>query len=134
MPKETPWAKRARKVRAAKAAERAESLPRRAVVAECVGASADENDQIVQLPEVLDLAAAAPLARQLLARRGKPTVVDALGTQRPGAPCLQVLLAAIRTWESDGVSLTFLHCGPPLIEHLRFLGVDPGAFSKGAQS
>ncbi len=134
MPKETLWAKRARKVRAAKAAEHAESLPGQAIAADSVVDPADGNDQPVQLPEVLDLAAAAPLARELLARRGRPTIVDALAIQRPGASCLQVLLAAIRTWKSDGIPLTFIHCGPLLIEHLRFLGVDPGAFIKGAQS
>jgi chemotaxis protein CheX len=86
----------------------------------------------VRLGEVLDVSAAKPLARALLERRGKPTVVDALETRRLGAQCLQVLLAAIRTWESDTVPLTF-NCGPLLIEHLRFLGVEPAAFLNGAQ-
>jgi anti-anti-sigma regulatory factor len=133
MPNETVWAKRARKVRAAKAAQRAETAVRKAA-AETVGDAAQETDIPLPLPAVLDLAAAAPLARALLERRGKPTVVDAVGIQRPGAASLQVLLAAIGAWEGDGVPLTFINCGPLFIEHLRFLGVEPGAFLKGAQS
>ena len=99
-----------------------------------VGDAPQEADIPFSLPAILDLAAAAPLARALLERRGKPTVVDAVAIQRPGAAPLQVLLAAIRTWESDSVPLTFINCGPLLIEHLRFLGVEPDAFLKGAQS
>ncbi len=132
MPNETVWAKRARKVRAAKAAQRAETTAPGAD-AQSVGDKAPERDIPIPLPPVLDLAAAAPLARVLLERRSKPTVVDAGGVQRPGAASLQVLLAAIRTWEGDSVPLTFINCGPLFIEHLRFLGVEPDAFVKGAQ-
>lgn len=134
MPKETLWAKRARKVRPAKPARRAGPDPQPAVVAERGEEPTDKIDRPVHLPEILDLAAAAPLARELLTRRGRPTIVDAVGIQKPGAACLQVLLAAIRTWEGDAVPLTFVNCGPLFIEHLRFLGIEPGAFLKGAQS
>jgi chemotaxis protein CheX len=85
----------------------------------------------VQLPEVLDLRAATSLAAELLARRGRPTVVDAALTERPGAQCLQVLMSAIKTWADDGVPLTFVNCGPPLIEHLHLLGIDPAPFTNG---
>ncbi len=134
MPKETLWAKRARKVRAAKAAQSAEPSPGLLAADDSDSDPVDEKDQPIRLPEILDLAAAAPLARELLARRGKPAVLDAIGIQRPGAPCLQVLLAAIRTWEGDGIPLTFVNCGPLLFEHLRFLGLEPGAFLKGVKS
>jgi chemotaxis protein CheX len=133
MPKETVWAKRARKVRAAKTAQRAGSAERRTSAPGTEGETAPESDPPVLLPEVLDLPAISPLARELLARRGKPTVVDARAIQRPGAQCLQVLLAAIRTWERDGAPLRFINCGPLLVEHLRFLGVDAAPFLKGAQ-
>ena len=133
MPNETVWAKRARKVRAAKATQRAETAVREAA-AQSDGEAAQEANVPLTLPSVLDLAAAEPLARALLERRGKPTVVDAVGIQRPGAAPLQVLLAAVRTWEGDSVPLTFINCGPLFVEHLRFLGVEPDAFLKGAQS
>jgi chemotaxis protein CheX len=121
-------------VRAPKAARPSEPAPIHAAANSADEAPPDGADLPVRLPEVLDLAAAAPLARDLLGRRGRPTIVDAVGIERPGASCLQVLLAAIRTWEADGLPLAFANCGPRLIEHLRFLGVDPAAFLKEVQS
>ena len=132
MPKKTPCVKRPGRVRVAKAAPAAEPESRLAAAPESDGEPANADDQPVRLPQILDLAAAAPLARELLSRRGKPTVVDAGGIERPGAPCLQVLLAAIRTWGNDGVPLTFSHCEPPLLEHLRLLGIETDAFLEGA--
>ena len=88
----------------------------------------------MQLPEVLDLPAATSLAAALLERRGRPTVVDALLPQRPGAQCLQVLMSAIKTWAEDGVPFAFINCGPLLIEHLRFLGIDPTPFTNGGKA
>ena len=134
MPKETLGAKRARKVRPAKPVRRARPEPQPAVVADCAEDPSDENDQLFRLPEILDLAAAAPLARELLARRGRPAIIDAVATKQPGTSCLQILLSAIRTWDHDRVPLTFVNCGPSLIEHFRFLGLDPGVLLKGVQS
>lgn len=59
----------------------------------------------LQLPEVLDLTAAAPLAQELLARRGGDLTVDASQVRRAGAQCVQVLLAAVATWKADGARL-----------------------------
>ena len=81
--------------------------------------------------QVLDLPAATALAAALLDRRGRPTVVDAQLTQRPGAQCLQVLMSAIKTWADDGVPLAFVNWGPLLIEHLGLLGIDPAPFTNG---
>ncbi len=131
MSKATVSTKRVRKVRAPKAVTASEPVPVQAIP---VSTDQATGDRPVRLPELLDLAAAAPLARELLARRGRSTVVDAAGIERPGASCLQVLLAAIQTWQADGLPLTFANCGPPLIEHLRFLGLDPAAFLEEVQS
>jgi chemotaxis protein CheX len=57
----------------------------------------------VSLPAVLDSAAAANLADAFLAVRGQPVQVDAGGVTLLGGLCLQVLLSAGRTWESDRV-------------------------------
>jgi chemotaxis protein CheX len=132
MPKKTPCVKRAGRVPVARAAPAAEPDSPLAAAPEPAGEPATANDQLVRLPQILDLAAAAPLALELLSHRGKPTVVDAGGIERPGAPCLQVLLAAIRTWANDGVPLKFSHCEPPLLEHLRILGIETDAFLEGA--
>lgn len=108
------WMRRVRKTRAAKRAQSPDG--------------AESGARAIVLPETLDLAAARPLAEEFLARRGAPVVVDALGIQRPGAACLQVLLAAAAAWERDGVPFGFINCGPLLIEHVRFLGLDPAPF------
>jgi len=60
----------------------------------------------MQLPPVLDLAAARPLHAQLLAARGAPLDLDASAVERIGAICLQVLLAAHAQWSRDGVAFT----------------------------
>ncbi len=85
MPKETVLERRGRKTRVEKAAQKSRSS--RPPVAVDEGKGAPPPDRPVQLPEVLDLPAAASLAAALLDRRGRPTVVDALMTQRPGAQC-----------------------------------------------
>jgi len=132
VPKETVWERRVRKSRVEKAVQKSRSS--RPPVAADEGEGAPPPNEPLQLPEVLDLPAATSLAAALLDRRGRPTVVDALLTQRPGAQCLQVLLSAIKTWADDGVPLAFVNCGPLLIEHLRFLGIDPAPFTNGGKA
>ena len=61
---------------------------------------------VVVLPAVLDLRAAASLKAELLTRRGSPLTVDATGVERLGGLALQVLLSATKTWAADGQSLT----------------------------
>ena len=134
MPKETLGAKRARKTRPAKPGRRAQPDLQPAVVAQSEEGPSEGNDQLFHLPEILDLAAAAPLARELLARRGRPTIIDAVASKQPGTWCVQVLLSAIRTWDHDRVPLTFVNCESSLTEHFRFLGLDPGVLLKGVQS
>jgi chemotaxis protein CheX len=65
--------------------------------------SEDNPTAPLVLADSLDLTAAAPLAADLLAARGKPATLDASGVQQLGAQCLQVLLAARALWSSDGL-------------------------------
>ncbi len=132
MPKETVRERRARRRGVEKAAQKSRSSRPPVAADERKGASAP--DETVQLPEVLDLPAATSLAAALLERRGRPTVIDALLPQRPGAQCLQVLMSAIKTWADDGVPFAFINCGPLLIEHLRFLGIDATPFTNGGKA
>ncbi len=60
------------------------------------------GDQIITLPETLDLLAAAPLATALLAKRGQDVVIDGSAVRRLGGQCLQVLLSARASWQADG--------------------------------
>ena len=74
------------------------------------------------LPAVLDLKAATPLAALLLARRGTPLVVDGSAVERLGAQCLQVLLAARKTWDADGQPFQLANPSTAFIEALALLG------------
>ena len=76
------------------------------------------------LPAVLDLNAAGPLASQLLARRGSPLIVDGSAVERMGAQCLQVLLAARKTWESDGQAFELIAPSTALITALAAFGAE----------
>ena len=121
MPKETVLERRARKSRVEKAAQKSRSSP--PPVAADEGKGAPPPDEPVQLPEVLDLRGRHPARRALLERRGNPTVVDALRDQSGRArSASRFSCPRSSTWEDDGVPLTFVNCGPLLIEHLRFLG------------
>ncbi len=84
--------------------------------------------RLVELPEVLDLKAAAPLAGEFLAHRGEELRVDASRVQRLGGQCLQVLLSAAMTWKVDEIPLGFVNPSPDFIEGLQRLGVAPTDF------
>jgi chemotaxis protein CheX len=76
----------------------------------------------VRLPASLDLAAAAPLASQLLGLRGQPLELDAGEVRRLGGQCLQVLLAARGTWVSDGQAFAITHPSAEFVECLALMG------------
>lgn len=81
----------------------------------------------VALPEVLDLTAAGPLARSLLAVRGSDVEVDASQVRRLGGQCLQVLLSAVNTWRADGNSLGVVAPSAEFSAGLKQLGLAPAA-------
>ena len=76
------------------------------------------------LPSCLDLPAARPLANSLIERRGRPIVIDASAVSQVGAQCIQVLLSAKRSWETDGLPLSIVNCSSRAIDDLRLLGID----------
>ena len=57
-----------------------------------------------RLPPILDTVAAPALRETLLARRGEALTLDGGEVERLGGLCLQVLLAAERTWRGDGAA------------------------------
>jgi chemotaxis protein CheX len=77
----------------------------------------------LQLAEVLDLTAAAPLAQSLLAQAGSELAVDASGVRRVGAQCLQVLVAAAAAWKAEGVGFRLENASEEFLEGARLLGV-----------
>ncbi len=74
------------------------------------------------LPEVLDLRAAAPLAAELMARRGLDTELDASRVRKLGGQCLQVLLSAHACWHAEGVRLRVVAPSGEFIDGLALLG------------
>ena len=74
------------------------------------------------LADCLDMTAAAPLHRDLLARRGQPVSLDASQVRRIGGQCLQVLLSAQSTWAADGQSFEIVDPSPEFTDGLALLG------------
>ena len=83
----------------------------------------------VQLPENLDLLAAASLVQTFLPMRGTDIVVDGSHVQRLGGQCLQILLSTISTWSADGASLEFVNLSPEFKAGLELFGVQPEKFA-----
>jgi len=67
---------------------------------------------VLELPEVLDLKAAASLHAQIMGLRGAPLTIDASKVQRLGGLCLQVLLAAETAWKTDDQTLSLAQPSP----------------------
>ena len=78
----------------------------------------------LQLPAILDIKAAEPLKRELLAARGQPATIDASAVQRMGGLGLQVLLSAQATWEADGQALRFAGATEAFCESLSLFGAN----------
>ena len=84
--------------------------------------SEDNPTASLVLADSLDLTAAAPLAAELLAARGKPAALDASGVQRLGAQCLQVLLAARALWSSEGLPWRVVDPSPEFADAAALMG------------
>ncbi len=80
------------------------------------------GDQLIVLPETLDLLAATPLAAALLAKRGQDVVIDGTAVRRFGGQCLQVLLAARASWQADGRFFRIVSASAELAHGLAQLG------------
>lgn len=85
-----------------------------------------------ELPPLLDLNAAGPLAEALLKRVGEDLVLDGSSVQRMGASCLQVLIAARRAWSAERAAISLVNPTPRLVEDMQLLGFDAMAFFDGA--
>ena len=88
--------------------------------------------RIFELPPALDLNAAGPLCEALQKHIGDDLVLDGSKVQRLGASCLQVLLAAARTWAVEGSAISLDNATPRLVEDLRLLGCDAMTLFDGA--
>ena len=78
---------------------------------------------VVVLDETLDLIAASELARTLAGLRGAPITIDPSHVGRMGAQCIQVLIAASKTWKADGIYFAVTPGSEPFDEGLGLLGL-----------
>jgi chemotaxis protein CheX len=85
--------------------------------------------QTVELPEVLDLTAAAPLTEQFLSLRGLDLTIDAGRVARLGGQCLQVLLSCAATWKADGAKLELVNESAEFVEALQHFGIQPATLA-----
>jgi chemotaxis protein CheX len=83
---------------------------------------AQESAAVLRLGQVLDLNAAGPLAHELLALRGQNVDVDASAVERLGAQCLQVLLSAHATLNTDGAAFAVVSPSNEFTTTLALLG------------
>ena len=91
--------------------------------------AAAHSSMTVPLPAILDLAAAAPLTERLLAARGNDLSIDASEVLRVGGQCLQVLLAAAKTWSADRASFEITRSSAEFVEALQRFGIEPGVLA-----
>ena len=81
------------------------------------------SPHVVMLDETLDLNCASELARTLASLRGTPITIDPSHVSRVGAQCIQVMIAASKTWKADGVYCTVTPGSEPFNEGLDLLGL-----------
>lgn len=89
---------------------------------------------LVELPGVLDLKAAAPLAAEILTLRGRSVDIDAAHVERVGGQCLQVLLSAAKTWKAAKTSFAVINPSSDFAECLARLGVSAAEFHRQESS
>lgn len=82
-----------------------------------------KSQATMDLPPMLDITAAGPLASDLIGYRGKDLSVNAAQVQRIGAQCLQVLLSAAATWSQDGIEFEVTDASPEFAEALETVGL-----------
>ncbi|MEP9375052.1 STAS domain-containing protein [Mesorhizobium sp. KR1-2] len=91
--------------------------------------ASEQTQLIFELPAVLDLKAAPPLAERLRALRGAALTLDAGRVEWLGGQCLQVLLAAAQSWRADGAALRLAGVTAEFCDGLKRLGVTPAELS-----
>ena len=83
--------------------------------------------KVLKLPEVLDLNAASRLHEQVLAHKGEDIDIDASDVKRVGAQCIQVLLAAARSWRAEDQHFRIEPASDVFVKTLQLLGISDEA-------
>ena len=95
--------------------------------------AAPRPERTLQLPQLLDVNAAAPLVGELLSRRGTDVLADASRVQRVGVQAIQVLMSARMTWERDGMKLKVVRPSPAFKDVVELLGIGDGELLDGEE-
>ncbi len=83
----------------------------------------DQPSQPLMLPDCLDSAAAITIKDMLLSQRGNAIAVDASQVRRVGVQSLQVLVAAARSWQRDGLSYRLENPSSEFLETIALVGL-----------
>lgn len=84
---------------------------------------ASEAPSILKLPDNLDLNAVSAMHTELISLKGQDVEIDAADVRKSGAQCVQVLLAAKKTWDADGKSLMIGTMSEAFGNTLKLLGI-----------
>ncbi|MBB3608270.1 STAS domain-containing protein [Rhizobium sp. BK602] len=83
-----------------------------------------KGEKTFSLAAVLDLNEASALRGKLMGLRGSNVAIDASGVERIGALCIQVIMAAAKTWEEDKLSFTFSKASDAFQKTMQMIGID----------
>ncbi len=79
---------------------------------------------MLSLAKVLDLNEATELHGKLMSMRGNDISIDASAVERVGAQCIQVLLAAAKSWEDDRKSFSIARVSNPFTKTMQLIGIN----------
>lgn len=79
--------------------------------------------EVIELSKTLDLVSAPALLESFLQKKGHSVQIDADQVHRLGAQCLQILLSAKKTWESDDCSFIFENPSEEFTEAIALMGI-----------
>jgi chemotaxis protein CheX len=86
--------------------------------------AAKKGAKTISLAAVLDLNEASALRGKLMGLRGSEVAVDASGVERVGTLCVQVIMAAAKTWDEDKLSFTFSKVSDAFQKTMQLIGVN----------
>lgn len=89
------------------------------------------SEPVVLAPK-LDLAAASALLTSLRSHDAPELVIDMSQVKHLGALCLQVLLAAAKTSNSQNRTMTLTNTSDRVIDQMRLMGMTPETIARGS--
>lgn len=85
-------------------------------------------DDVLKLPQVLDVAAVRAVRNDLIDRRGKTVTIDASSVERIGALGIELLISAHRQWLEDEQVLKIIGISEFTKDVFTDLGLDTEMF------